>query len=181
MTNIRSFESHTPSIAHDAWVDDSAVVIGNVQIGSHSSIWPMTVVRGDVHRIRIGAGTNIQDGCVLHVSHDSRYLPGGSPLTLGDRVTVGHKTILHGCDIADGCFIGMGCTILDGAVLGPRTLLGAGSLVTSGKRLEGGYLWLGRPARRVRPLTGKELAYLEYSADHYVRLAQRHFAGNGGA
>ncbi|MDJ0805770.1 MAG: gamma carbonic anhydrase family protein [Gammaproteobacteria bacterium] len=162
-------------IADDAWVDDTAVVIGDVRIGSHSSIWPMSVIRGDVQKIRIGVKSNIQDGCILHVSHDSRFLPDGRPLILGDSVTVGHSAILHGCEIADGCFIGMGCTILDGAVLEPKTLLGAGSLVASGKTLGGGCLWLGRPARCVRPLTDKELAYMDYSADHYQRLAQRHW------
>jgi carbonic anhydrase/acetyltransferase-like protein (isoleucine patch superfamily) len=177
MLNIRSFESTTPSIADDAWIDDSAVVIGDVHIASLSSVWPMTVIRGDVNQIRIGSATNIQDGCILHVSHDSYYLPAGRSLTLGNRVTVGHKAILHGCEIADACLIGMGCTILDGAVLGPYTMLGAGSLVTSGKQLEGGYLWLGSPARKLRPLSDQELAYLDYSAEHYVRLAQRHRAG----
>ena len=134
----------------------------------------MTVIRGDVHRIHIGAESNIQDGCVLHVSHDSQFLPGGQAMTLGKRVTVGHKAILHGCEIADSCFIGMGCTILDGAVLESHVLLGAGSLVASGRRLEGGYLWLGTPARRIRPLNEKELAYIDYSAEQYVRLAKRH-------
>lgn len=176
MSNIRSFESMTPSIADEAWIDDTAVVIGDVRIGSQSSVWPMSVIRADVQKIRIGAKTNIQDGCVLHVSHDSQYLPGGRPLLLGDGVTVGHKAILHACEIADGCFIGMGCTILDGAVLESGTMLGAGSLVAPGKTLQGGYLWLGVPARRVRPLTDKELEYLAYAADHYVRLARRHRA-----
>lgn len=175
--NIRSFESKTPFVPADAWVDESAVIIGDVQLGPASSIWPMCVIRGDVHQVRIGTQTNIQDACVLHVSHDSQYLPGGRPLLVGDRVTVGHKAILHGCEIADGCFIGMGSTILDGAVLLPKTMLGAGSLVPSGRRLEGGYLWLGTPARRVRPLTEKELEYIDYSASHYVRLARRHRAG----
>jgi carbonic anhydrase/acetyltransferase-like protein (isoleucine patch superfamily) len=174
MSNIRSFASLTPRIAEDAWVDQTAVIIGDVQIGSQSSVWPLTVIRADVNRVRIGTASNIQDGCVLHVSHDSYYQPGGRSLTLGDRVTVGHKTILHGCEIADACFIGMGCTILDGAVLGTYTLLGAGSLVTTGKHLEGGYLWLGSPARRVRPLSEEERKYLDYSAQHYVRLAQSH-------
>ena len=174
MSNIRSFESHTPRIAVDAWVDDSALVIGEVRIASKASIWPMTVIRGDVHRIHVGAESNIQDGCVLHVSHDSQYLPGGQSMSLGKRVTVGHRAILHGCEIADSCFIGMGCTILDAAVLESHVLLGAGSLVASSKRLEGGYLWLGSPARRIRPLNAQELAYIDYSAEHYVRLAQRH-------
>ncbi|RDH87158.1 MAG: gamma carbonic anhydrase family protein [endosymbiont of Seepiophila jonesi] len=174
MSNIRPFESSMPQVATDAWIDETAVVIGNVSIGSHSSVWPMTVIRGDVHAIRIGSESNVQDGCVLHVSHDSKYQPGGSPLILGDRVTVGHKAVLHGCNIADSCFIGMGCTILDGAVLESRAMLGAGSLVPSGKHLEGGYLWVGTPARRVRPLSDQELEYLDYSAAHYVRLMKRH-------
>ncbi len=174
MSNIRPFESSMPQVATDAWIDETAVVIGNVSIGSHSSVWPMTVIRGDVHEIRIGSESNVQDGCVLHVSHDSKYRPGGSPLILGDRVTVGHKAVLHGCNIADSCFIGMGCTILDGAVLESYSMLGAGSLVPTGKHLEGGYLWVGTPARRVRPLSDQELEYIDYSAAHYVRLMKRH-------
>jgi carbonic anhydrase/acetyltransferase-like protein (isoleucine patch superfamily) len=177
MRNIRSFESMQPSIAEDAWIDETALIIGDVQIASQASVWPMAVIRGDVNRIRIGSASNIQDGCVLHVSHDSYYLPGGRALTLGNRVTVGHKAILHGCEIADACFIGMGCTILDGAILEPYTMLGAGSLVTSGKHLAGGYLWIGSPARRLRALSEQERQYLDYAAAHYVRLARRHRVG----
>lgn len=174
MSNIRRFESATPEIAPDAWVDETAVVIGDVSIASQSSIWPMCVIRGDVHHIRIGRRSNVQDGSVLHVSHDSHYLPGGRPLTIGDGVTVGHRVMLHGCEIADGCFIGMGSTILDGAVLEPGAMLGAGSLVPQGKRLQGGYLWLGRPVRRVRALSEQEKEIIDYTAGHYVRLMQRH-------
>ncbi|MCU7842407.1 MAG: gamma carbonic anhydrase family protein [Candidatus Thiodiazotropha sp. (ex Monitilora ramsayi)] len=174
MSNIRRFESHTPNIAQDAWVDETAVIIGDVSIASQASIWPMCVLRGDVHHIKIGERSNIQDGSILHVSHDSHYLPGGRPLTIGDGVTVGHRVMLHGCEIADGCFIGMGSTILDGAVLEPETMLGAGSLVPQGRTLEGGYLWLGRPARRVRALNEKEVEVIHYTANHYVRLSQRH-------
>ncbi|MCG7871385.1 MAG: gamma carbonic anhydrase family protein [Candidatus Thiodiazotropha lotti] len=174
MTNIRPFESHQPQIADDAWIDETAVVIGNVNIASQASIWPMSVVRGDVHKIEIGARTNIQDGSIMHVSHDSYYLPGGRSLVIGDGVTVGHRVLLHGCEIADDCFIGMGSTILDGAVLQRGVMLGAGSLVPQGRTLEGGYLWLGRPARRVRVLTEKEQEVIAYTAEHYVKLAQRH-------
>ncbi|MCG7961358.1 MAG: gamma carbonic anhydrase family protein [Candidatus Thiodiazotropha taylori] len=174
MTNIRPFESHQPEIANDAWVDETAVVIGNVHIASQASIWPMSVVRGDVHKIEIGARTNIQDGSVMHVSHDSYYLPGGRSLVIGEGVTVGHRVLLHGCEIADDCFIGMGSTILDGAVLQQGAMLGAGSLVPQGRTLEGGYLWLGRPAKRVRVLTAKEREIIAYTAEHYVKLAQRH-------
>jgi len=177
--NIRSFESHTPQIADAAWVDKTAVIIGDVSIASQASIWPMSVVHGDVHRITIGAASNIQDGSVLHVSHDSVYLPGGLPLVIGERVTVGHQAILHACTIGDGCFIGMGARILDGAVLEPGAMVGAGSLVPPGKRLEGGCLWVGSPARRVRALSEQEREFLEYSAQHYVRLAGRHGLGQG--
>ncbi|MCU7838423.1 MAG: gamma carbonic anhydrase family protein [Candidatus Thiodiazotropha sp. (ex. Lucinoma kazani)] len=174
MPNLRRFESHHPQIAEDAWIDDTAVVIGDVSIASQASVWPMCVIRGDVHRIRIGARTNIQDGSVLHVSHDSYYLPGGRPLIIGEDVTVGHRVLLHGCDIADSCFIGMGSTILDGAVLEPKTMLGAGSLVPQGRTLQGGYLWLGQPARRVRALSDQEQEIIGYTAKHYVQLTKRH-------
>ncbi len=174
MPNIRPFETHVPRIAGDAWVDETAVVIGDVHIASQASVWPMCVIRGDVHKIRIGARSNIQDGSVLHVSHDSHYLPGGRPLIIGEGVTVGHRVMLHGCELADGCFIGMDSTILDGAVLEPGAMLGAGSLVPQGRRLEGGYLWLGRPARRVRVLSEREKEIIGYTSEHYVRLAQRH-------
>ncbi len=178
MSNIRHFESFHPEIATDAWVDNTAVVIGDVSIASQSSIWPMCVIRGDVHHIRIGQRSNIQDGSVLHVSHDSRYLPGGRPLSIGDGVTVGHRAMLHGCEIADGCFIGMGSTILDGAVLEPAVMIGAGSLVPQGQRLQGGYLWLGRPVRRLRILSDTELEIIDYTAQHYVELMRRHQVGS---
>ena len=174
MNNIRAFDGKRPSLAPGAWIDPAAVVIGEVEIGANASVWPMSVIRGDIQAIRIGRDTNIQDGSVLHVTHDSPYSPGGKPLIVGDGVTVGHRVILHACTVGDHCLIGMGSIVLDGAVLEPRVMLGAGSLVSSGKRLEGGYLWLGSPARRIRPLSERELAYLEYAAQHYVRLAQRH-------
>ncbi|MES9987525.1 MAG: gamma carbonic anhydrase family protein [Candidatus Thiodiazotropha endolucinida] len=174
MSKLRRFETNYPDIAEDAYVDEHAIVIGDVTIASQSSVWPMCVIRGDVHRISIGARSNIQDGSILHVSHDSFYQPGGSPLIIGEGVTVGHKVLLHGCEVEDNCFIGMGSIILDGAVIESLTMLGAGSLVPQGKRLEGGYLWLGQPARRVRPLSDREKEIMLYNAEHYVKLAQRH-------
>jgi len=174
MPNIRPFDGHHPQIAADAWIDSSAVVIGDVTIGSSASIWPMTVVRGDIHRIVIGARSNIQDGSVLHVTHDSRFNPGGFPLTVGNDVTIGHKVMLHGCEIGDHCLIGMGAVVMDGAVLEPELILAAGSLVPGGKRLQGGYLWRGSPARRVRELTDTEREFLHYVAGNYVRLAAQY-------
>ena len=175
---IRSFEGLAPRIDPSAWIDDTAVVIGDVMIGPGASVWPGCVVRGDLHRIEIGARTNLQDGSILHVSHDSRFLPGGAPLMIHEGVTVGHQAVLHGCEIGSYCLIGIGARVLDRAVLKPRTLLGAGSLVTPGQVLDGESLWLGTPARRVRTLQNAELEYLEYVAEHYVRLAARHRAAD---
>ncbi len=171
---IRTFEGITPAIDPTAWVDPLAVVIGNVTIGPESSLWPGVVARGDVHSIRIGARTNIQDGTVLHVTHPGRYAPQGHALAIGDGVTVGHRVLLHGCAVGDGCLIGMASTVMDGAVLGPRLILGAGSLVPPGKQLEGGFLWLGNPVRRGRPLTEADYEALEYAARTYVELRLRH-------
>jgi carbonic anhydrase/acetyltransferase-like protein (isoleucine patch superfamily) len=174
---IERFEGCLPRIHASAYVAASALVIGDVEVGADSSLWPMTVVRGDIHTIRIGARSNIQDGSVLHVTHASEYAPGGFGLQVGDEVTVGHRVILHGCILEDRCLIGMGSIVMDGARVGSGALLGAGSLVTPGKVLEGGYLWLGAPARRVRPLTPQERDYLAYSAAHYIGLKDRHGAG----
>jgi carbonic anhydrase/acetyltransferase-like protein (isoleucine patch superfamily) len=174
MSSLREFDGKRPRIAPGAWIDAAAVVIGDVEIGADSSIWPHTVLRGDIQAIRVGRGSSIQDGSVLHVTHDSPFCPGGRALRVGDGVTVGHRVVLHACEIGDHCLIGMGSIVLDGAVLEPRTMLGAGSLVPGGKRLDGGYLWLGSPVRRIRVLTDRELAYLTYAAEHYARLAERH-------
>ena len=161
---IRTYKGRLPELGTDVYVDETALVVGEVVIGSNSSIWPMCVLRGDVNGIRIGQESNIQDGCVLHVTHRSEGNEQGHPLVVGDRVTVGHKVILHGCRI------GNDSTVMDGAVLEDGVLLGAGSLVPPGKTLESGYLYLGNPARRVRPLNEREQAYFGYSAAHYVRL-----------
>lgn len=174
MNNIEVFEEKSPKIASDAWLHPQSIVIGDVTIGSQSSVWPLVTIRGDVHSITIGAQTNIQDGSVLHVSHDSEYLPGGASLTIGDGVTVGHKVILHGCKVGDFCLIGMGSIIMDRSILEPEVMLAAGSVVPGGKTLESGYLYRGSPAKQVRPLNDKELAFLHYSAKNYVSLSGRY-------
>ena len=171
---IRSFEDCTPEIAESAFVDNSAVVTGTVVIGADSSVWPMCSIRGDIHSIRIGERTNIQDGSILHVTHDSEFAPGGNALSIGDDVTVGHNAVVHACTVEDMCLIGMGSVILDGAIVRKGAMVGAGSLVSPGKEIEGGYLWLGSPARRARELTEKEMAFLQYSSSHYVDLKNRH-------
>jgi carbonic anhydrase/acetyltransferase-like protein (isoleucine patch superfamily) len=171
---IRNFEQYTPDIADSAFVDDSAVVTGNVIIGADSSVWPMCSVRGDIHSIRIGERTNIQDGSILHVTHDSEFAPGGNALSIGSDVTVGHNAVVHACTVEDLCLIGMGSVLLDGSVIRSGAIIGAGSLVSPGKDLEGGYLWLGSPVKRARELTDREKAFLEYSSSHYVDLKNRH-------
>lgn len=176
MSNVRSFRGQLPQIAADAWIDESAIVIGNVAVGPRASIWPQCVIRGDIHRIEIGAATNIQDGTILHVSHDSRFLPGGAPVIIHEQVTVGHQAVLHGCEIKNHCLIGIGARVLDRAVLEPRTMVGASSLVPPGKTLESGYLWVGTPVKRIRPLKEQEIEYLDYVAEHYTRLADHHRA-----
>jgi carbonic anhydrase/acetyltransferase-like protein (isoleucine patch superfamily) len=177
MKNIRTFQKTAPVIGDDVFVDDTALVIGDVHIGADSSIWPMTVVRGDVNKIRIGKRSNIQDSSVIHVTHPHTDMPEGHDVSIGDNVTVGHKVILHGCTVGDHCLVGMGSTIMDGAVLEPFVLLGAGSLVSPNKVLEGGYLWLGSPVRKVRPLSDEEKKWIEYSAQHYVDLKNKHMGG----
>ncbi|MEN8107773.1 MAG: gamma carbonic anhydrase family protein [Pseudomonadota bacterium] len=171
---IREFDDISPDIADTAWVDDTALVIGKVRLAEDVSLWPMVVARGDVESITVGARTNIQDGTILHVSHDSELAPGGYPLTIGADITVGHRAILHGCTIEDRCLIGMAATVMDGAIVRSGAMVGAGSLVPPGQDLEGGYLWVGSPARKVRPLRDEENAFLDYSAQHYVALKNRH-------
>ncbi|MDD5329398.1 MAG: gamma carbonic anhydrase family protein [Sulfuricella sp.] len=169
--NIAPYRGIDPQIASTAYIHPSAQIIGDVVVGERSSIWCGAVARGDVNFIRIGADSNIQDLSTLHVSHRRPENPEGAPLIIGDRVTVGHNVILHGCKIGDECLIGMGSIVMDNVVLEPRTLLGAGSLVPEGKVLQGGFLYLGRPAKLIRALTEEELAHFAYSAAHYVRLA----------
>mgnify|MGYP000244486851 CR=1 FL=1 len=171
---IRKFENFTPEIDAAAFIDEAAVVTGDVKISADSSVWPMCSIRGDIHSIRIGERTNIQDGSVLHVTHDSEYAPGGHALEIGNDVTVGHNVVLHACTIEDECLIGMGAIVLDGAVVQRGAMVGAGSLVPPGKVLDSGYLWLGSPVKRARELSDKEKAFFKYSARHYVELKDRH-------
>ena len=167
---IRPYKGISPSLGAGVYIDAQAAVIGDVNIGTDSSIWPMCCLRGDVNHIRIGERTSIQDGSVIHVTHPHAARPQGNATLIGSDVTVGHKVILHGCTVEDMCLIGMGAIVLDGAVIRSHVLLGAGSLVGEGKELEGGYLWLGRPAKRIRELTEEEMKWFAYSAKHYVKL-----------
>lgn len=176
---IRGFRGRNPELGEAVFVDQSAVVIGDVHLADHVSIWPTVVVRGDIHRIDVGEGSNIQDGSVLHVTHDGFYTPGGFPLKIGKGVTVGHKAVLHGCTVGDYCLIGINATVLDGAVIEDEVMLGAGALVPPGRRLESGYLYVGAPARQARPLKEDERQFLRYSAEHYVRLKDEYLKTSG--
>jgi carbonic anhydrase/acetyltransferase-like protein (isoleucine patch superfamily) len=172
--SIRKFNDKQPIIGESVYIDDSAVVIGDVTLGNDVSIWPTVVVRGDVESIKIGDGTNVQDGSVLHVTHAGRFTAQGYPLTIGKGVTIGHKAVVHACTVGDYCLIGIGAIILDDAVLEDYVMLGAGALVPPGKRLESGFLYVGSPARQVRPLKDSEKEFLEYSAHQYVQLKNEH-------
>jgi carbonic anhydrase/acetyltransferase-like protein (isoleucine patch superfamily) len=167
---ISSYLLATPVIGDRVYLHPSCQVVGDVKLGDDSSVWCNSVLRGDVNRILIGRGTNIQDLTAGHVSHKTPEKPEGSPLIVGDYVTVGHSVILHGCRIGNECLIGMGTIILDDAEIHDRVVIGAGSLVTQGKLLESGMLYMGRPAKAVRALTEGEIAGLMYSARHYMNL-----------
>ena len=168
--NIRPYRDLVPRIGANVYIDPAACVIGNVEIGADASLWPCAVARGDVHYITIGARSNVQDGAVLHVTHDGEYTPGGFPLCIGADVTIGHGAIVHACTVMDACLIGMNATVLDGAVVNRHSMVGAGAVVTPGKIVGEGELWLGNPARCVRKLTTTQIDQLYYSARHYVEL-----------
>ncbi len=170
MSNIRPFKGKSPMIPDSCYVDESAIIIGNVILGEDVSVWPTAVLRGDVGQIEVGEQTNIQDGSVVHVTHDGKYTPGGFNTRIGKGVTIGHRAIVHACTVGDYCLIGMAATIMDGAVLEDNIILAAGALVLSGKTLKGGYLYVGSPAKAVRPLSEDAIAYLKYSAEHYAVL-----------
>ncbi|BCD62852.1 gamma-carbonic anhydrase [Nitratiruptor sp. YY08-26] len=158
-----------PKIGQNAWIAPDATVVGNVEIGKESSIWFGCVIRGDVHYIKIGDRTNIQDLSMIHVTHYKKPdMSDGYPTIIGNDVTVGHRVMLHGCTIEDACLIGMNATILDGAVIGKESIVGAGALVTGGKKFPPRSLILGTPAKVVRELTDKEVAELYASAKRYV-------------
>ncbi|NOU44650.1 MAG: gamma carbonic anhydrase family protein [Methyloglobulus sp.] len=172
--SIRKFNNTLPKIGNSVYIDDSAVVIGDVTIGDNVSIWPTTVIRGDVESIAIGDDTNVQDGSVLHVTHYGKFTDRGYPLTIGKGVTIGHRAIVHACTIGDYCLIGMGAIIMDDAVIEDYVMLGAGALVPAGKRLESGHLYVGSPAKAVRALKDSEREFLEYSSRHYVELKNKY-------
>jgi len=169
-SNIRRYKGILPTIGSQTYIDDSAVLVGDINIDNDVSIWPLVAARGDVNTISIGARTNIQDGTVLHVTRKSLNNPDGNPLVIGEDVTVGHKCMLHGCSLGDRILVGMGAIIMDGVVVEDDVFIGAGSLVPPNKTLVSGYLYVGNPVKQVRPLKQSEADFLKQSAINYVKL-----------
>ncbi|HZT56295.1 MAG TPA: gamma carbonic anhydrase family protein [Burkholderiaceae bacterium] len=167
---LYQLDEHRPQLAAGAWVADSAQLIGRVELAEDASVWFGAVLRGDTELLKIGKGSNVQDGSVLHADL-------GYPLTLGENVTVGHQVMLHGCTVGDGSLIGIQAVVLNGAKIGRHCLVGAGALVTEGQTFPEGSLIIGAPAKVVRQLTPEQIARLRLSAEHYVANARRFAAG----
>lgn len=175
---LRRYNNVTPTVGSNVYIDLSSVIVGDVSIGDNSSIWPLVAARGDVNNIEIGQRTNIQDGTVLHVTRKSASNPEGYPLIIGDDVTVGHKCMLHGCQLGNRILVGMGAIIMDGAIVQDDVFIGAGTLVPPNKTLESGYLYVGNPMQKKRPLKESETAFLKQSAINYVNLKNDYLADN---
>ena len=173
---IHSFRGKQPQISDRVMIAPESYVLGDVSIGSDSSIWPGAIVRGDMHSINIGERTSVQDGAVLHITHASDFNPGGYPLVIGSDVTIGHQACLHGCTVGSEVLIGIGSTILDGAIIEDQVIIAAGTLVPPGKRLESGFMYKGSPAAKAPPLTEKEKVYFKYTAGNYVKLKDDYLA-----
>ncbi len=170
---IRTFQGVKPTIPKSCFIEATAVVIGDVVMGEDCSVWFNTVIRGDVHSIRVGSRTNVQDLCMLHVTRDTH------PLIIGDDVTVGHRVVLHGCTIKDRVLVGMGAIIMDGAIIGEDSVVGAGALLVEGTVVPPKSVILGSPARVRRAVTDKELAWIKESAENYVTYARQYLHDSG--
>lgn len=178
---IRSYKGIYPKLEKSVYVDESAVLVGDITIGEDSSVWPLVAARGDVNNIQIGERTNIQDGSVLHLTRKSANNPDGYPLIIGDDVTVGHKVMLHGCKLGNRILVGMGAIVMDNAIVEDDVIIGGGALVPPNKKLESGYLYVGSPVKQARPLTDSELAFLKISALNYVELKDDYLAESDSA
>lgn len=173
---LRTYNLVAPTLGERCYVDESSVIAGDVILDDDASIWPLVAARGDVNHIRIGKRSNVQDGTVLHVTRKSAQNPNGFPLIIGDDVTVGHKCMLHGCELGNRILVGMGAIIMDGVIVEDDVFIGAGTLVPPNKRLESGYLYVGNPMQKKRPLKESEIAFLKQSAVNYVVLKDEYLA-----
>lgn len=173
------FLERQPRLGRRVFIHPSAVVSGDVSLGDDVSVWPTAVLRGDVNSIRVGARSNVQDGSILHVTHEGPWAPDGIPLIVGEDVTIGHRALLHACTIGNRCLIGMGAIVMDGAVVESDAMVAAGAIVTPGKVVAAGTLWRGSPASYARDLSAQERENLSYNAAHYARLKDlyRNMAG----
>ncbi|WP_447527321.1 gamma carbonic anhydrase family protein [Vreelandella sp. TE19] len=173
---LRAFKEYFPKLGERVFIDPASVVIGDVVLGDDCSVWPMTVIRGDMHQIRLGARVSVQDGSVLHITHSSDFNPEGFPLTVGDDVTIGHKALLHGATLGNRILVGMGAIVMDGVVVEDEVIIAAGAVVTPGKVLKSGYVYAGSPASALRPLKEKEREFFTYTAGNYVKLKDQFLA-----
>ena len=174
--SIRSHRGIRPTLGERVYIDPAATVIGEVSLGDDVSVWPGAVIRGDVHTIKIGNRTNVQDSAVLHVSHASEHNPGGCPLTIGDEVIIGHRAIVHGCTLGTRVLVGNGAILNDGAVIENEVVVGAGCVVPPGKTLQSGYVYVGNPCKPLRTVNEDERRLLKYSAASYVKLKDQYLA-----
>lgn len=165
---IRSFQGIKPTIPSSCFIEETGIVIGDVVLGENCGVWFHAVIRGDVNYVRLGHRTNVQDLCMLHVTHDTY------PLIIGDEVTIGHNVVLHGCTIKDRVLIGMGAIVMDGAVIGEDSVVGAGALITEGTIVPPKSLVLGSPAKVKRPVTDNEITWIKESAENYVKYAKQY-------
>lgn len=175
--NVRTFNNITPTLGEGVYVDSAATVIGDVHLGKDVSVWPGAIVRGDMHYIRIGDRSNVQDGAVLHITHASeKYNPDGYPLNIGSDVIIGHAAVLHGCTIGNKVLIGIGAIVNDGAIVEDEVMIGAGAVVPPRKKLESGFVYVGNPVKQLRAITDAERSFLGYSPQNYVKLKNQYLA-----
>nr|CRH04638.1 conserved protein of unknown function [Include Bacterial transferase hexapeptide repeat] [Candidatus Magnetococcus massalia] len=168
------FEGRWPKIDETAFIHPDAVVIGDVEIGPHSSLWPGVVARGDVNFIRIGSRSNIQDGSILHTTRPKPTNAAGYPLVIGDDITIGHRVTLHGCTLKDGCMVGMNAMVMDSVVVEEQAMIAAGAMVTPGKQVTRRTLWIGSPAREKRGMDEAAIAEISATTENYLRLAAQY-------
>ena len=172
--SIRSHRGISPKLGQRVYIDPAATVIGDVSLGDDASVWPGAVIRGDMHRIVVGARSNVQDNAVLHITHASDFNPDGWPLTIGDDVVIGHRAVLHGCTLGDRILVGNGAIVNDGAVIESEVIIGAGCMVPPGKTLETGHVYVGNPCKQLRALSDSEKQFFTYSPANYVKLKDQY-------
>ena len=175
LNKVRTFNGHQPQLGDAVYIDVNATVIGNVNLGDDVSIWPGAVVRGDMHWIRIGNRSNVQDNAVLHITHASEnFNPKGFPLDIGEDVIIGHSAVLHGCTLGNRILIGIGAIINDGVIVENDVMIGAGAVVPPGKTLATGFVYVGNPAKPLRELSDTERQFLRYSPQNYIKLKNQY-------